>query len=268
MSTLRLASLGSSFAAGPGIAPQTERFALRSGSNYAQLLSQKLGAQLTDLSVSSATLKNVVSEAQTKNGKTYAPQVEGLACDVDIVMLIGGGNDIGYIGDVMSDTLRASFWGSILAFFLPKRNEGPVMEAEELKERFVEIIDRVRGIAPKSRVYLVEYLTLFGGNTRAGIDVAVDEKQMQCHKDIAAKLSDACRMAAKAREECCTLVPVAEKSWGNDLGSDEPWVEGFSFWGVLRGKAPFHPNAKGMKAVADILLGVLKGDYQDLARVD
>jgi hypothetical protein len=63
---LRIASLGSSFAAGPEIPPQIEPLAaMRSGQNYPHLLAQRLNAELTDLSVSGATLLNITVEPQS-----------------------------------------------------------------------------------------------------------------------------------------------------------------------------------------------------------
>ncbi len=53
---LHLTSLGSSFAAGPGITPKINRSAGRSGANYAALLAAKLHATHTDQTVSGATL--------------------------------------------------------------------------------------------------------------------------------------------------------------------------------------------------------------------
>ena len=50
-----VASLGSSFAAGPGIEPAADRAARRSARNYPHLLAARLGAELTDLTVSGAT---------------------------------------------------------------------------------------------------------------------------------------------------------------------------------------------------------------------
>ena len=257
----QIASLGSSFAAGPGIRPQISRAAHRSGANYAHLVAAHLNAQLIDLSVSSATLKNIISEPQTTwPSNTFPPQIEGLREDTDLVLLLGGGNDMGYVGGIMSDTLQMTFLGRIIAWLFPPTK--PVrLEAEEVKERFVEIIDLARKRAPGCKVLLVEYLTLFGGNAAPGVGLgkAWSEEKIEKHRAVAKTLSEAYRLAAKAREECCAIVGVAEASWEHDIGSEEPWVEG-SNWGVLwKRRAPYHPNAEGMKAVADMILEALKG---------
>src|SRR3954470_1574461 len=57
----RIAALGSSYAAGPGIEPVADRRAHRSARNYPQLLAERLGAALTDLTVSGATTETITS---------------------------------------------------------------------------------------------------------------------------------------------------------------------------------------------------------------
>ena len=101
MSRIKIAALGSSFAAGPSIDPVIDQAAMRSGRNYPHQLAEKLDADLVDLTVSGATLLNVLNEPQTtRSGEVFPPQLEGLPPDADIVTLTGGGNDLCY-GHVM-----------------------------------------------------------------------------------------------------------------------------------------------------------------------
>jgi len=258
MVALHIVALGSSFAAGPRIPPQINRSAGRSGANYAHLLADRLGARLTDLSVSGATLQNIISEPQATLRRTFAPQLSEFPTDVDVVTITAGGNDLNYVGGIMLDALNRSFFGRLLARFLPISNDQVSLEAEDVKERFIAIIDAIRKISPRCRIFLVEYLTLFGENTTPGVDISFDEARIKHYQNIAATLQTAYRLAAEARSECCKLVPIAELSQNHDIGSAEPWVEGSGFWMMLKGKAPFHPNAKGMQAVADVLYEELK----------
>lgn len=100
---LHLVALGSSFAAGPGIQPQASPLAAsRSKRNFVNLLSQKLpNSRVTDLTVSGATLLNLLVDAQVSGGTTFPPQLEGLPEDADVVMILGRGNDMSYIGDML-----------------------------------------------------------------------------------------------------------------------------------------------------------------------
>ena len=59
-----VASLGDSFAAGAGIQPMADRGARRSARNYPHLLAERLGARLTDLTVSGATTGTIIDIPQ------------------------------------------------------------------------------------------------------------------------------------------------------------------------------------------------------------
>jgi lysophospholipase L1-like esterase len=249
---LHIVALGSSFASGPGIPPQAFKAAGRSEKNYAHLIASRLNSPLTDLSVSGATLLNVLSEPQLFFGRRFAPQLASLPPDVDIVTITAGGNDLGYIGGVIFDTLLAKLLARMLSHFLPAPVPPPDLSGQDVADRFVAVIDKIRETAPTCRVYLVEYLTLFGRHAKPGADGSLDEEKIEKYKKIAAKLQAAYKLAAKARSGC-VLVPVGERSWDHGLGSEEPWVDGFSFAMWRKGKVPYHPNAKGMEAVAEML---------------
>ena len=257
---LHIVSLGSSFAAGPGIQPQALKAAGRSENNYAHLLAKRLDAQLTDLSVSGATLKNVLSEPQVLFGNHFEPQLNNFPQNVDIVNITGGGNDLGYIGAVMNATLQSYFVGRIVSRFLPIPAIQECQTAEDVAERFIAVIDKVREKSPQCRIYLLEYLTLFGPHTKPGVDVPFDTAKIEEFQTTASTLKTGYQLAAKARKGC-KVIPVGERSMEHGLGSEEPWVEGFGIGMLLSRKAPFHPNFSGMQAIADLLYQELKDDH-------
>lgn len=114
-----IAALGSSYAAGPGIPPIEDVAAMRSGANYAHLLAQRLGARLTDLTVSGATTETILDAPQTAwNGLRIPPQIGGLPADAELVTLTAGGNDLGFIGAAMAAAARAAGPGSEVAALL------------------------------------------------------------------------------------------------------------------------------------------------------
>jgi len=256
--TLHIAALGSSFAAGPGIPPRANRAAGRSGNNYPHILAKQLGAQLTDLTVSGATLKTILSEPQPSVLGAYfgifEPQIKGLPSDADIVTITAGGNDLGYIGGVIHDALKPSFFGRLLSRMIPPRKSD--VTAEDVAETFIAVVDEVRQTAPRSRVLLVEYLTLFGSDIKPGENTTLDEAQIRYHKSVAETLERAYGLVVEARP-WCEVVPVGKLSRGHGIGSEEPWVEGFSL-GVLWQGNMFHPNLKGMHGVADLIYEKLK----------
>ncbi|WP_041289427.1 hypothetical protein [Kribbella flavida] len=60
----RYVALGSSFAAGPGIAPEIDKAAGRSQRNYAHLVAERLELDLIDVTYSGATTAHLLSERQ------------------------------------------------------------------------------------------------------------------------------------------------------------------------------------------------------------
>ncbi|KAJ6153214.1 hypothetical protein N7497_007533 [Penicillium chrysogenum] len=221
---LKIASLGSSFAAGPDIPPQIEpRAALRSGQNYPHLLAQHLNADLTDLSVSGATLLNITVEPQaTPFNVTFPPQISDLPEDANIITLTAGGNDINYIGGMIADACDAELQSSI-----HKR-------------------------APGARIFLVEYLAVLGPGTQAGRDIPLTQERIQHYRGVADVLQHAYPVAVQGRTDWCETVPIHQLSQEHALGSKESWVGGFESGPLL------HPNLDGMKAVADILAETIR----------
>ena len=64
MAYSHMVSLGSSFAAGPGLEPIVNRPAMRSQHNYAHLVANQLGATLVDATVAGATTATILQKAQ------------------------------------------------------------------------------------------------------------------------------------------------------------------------------------------------------------
>ena len=133
---MRLISLGSSFAAGPGIPPQSNIDAGRSSNNYPNLFARKLNldpkdpVQFLDLTVSSATLLNLISDPQAAGSTTFPPQVDLLpdlapgddGSDVYIT-ITGGGNDLFYIGSMFAYTLKHTLWGRFVRWAMMTTKE-------------------------------------------------------------------------------------------------------------------------------------------------
>ncbi|KAI4720868.1 SGNH hydrolase [Aureobasidium sp. EXF-10727] len=250
-----IVNLGSSFSAGPGISPQINTAAARSAANFAHLLAKRLNADLTDLSVSGATLLNMTETPQIANGHTFPPQIQGIPQDADIVLVLGGGNDMSYVGGLFMEHT----W-MMTAFSVLNRVKGvsspptpsPANEQEVIR-RYGKVLDAIHAKAPKAQVIVVEYLTLLGPDTKPWVDVPFDAERLKHHQGVAAKLQSATRTVVEARSEWCKLIPMAELSKDHAIGSAEPWVFGCTAMEQLMGKTWYHPNGEGMKAVADVL---------------
>lgn len=255
---LHIVNVGSSFAAGPGIPPQIDSSAGRSGENYAHIVARRLDAKLTDLSVSGATLLNLLSEPQTSRGKTFAPQISEIPEDADIVLVLGGGNDIGYIGGLFVDSFRAYAAFRLLAGVYSwlagsAEQNTPTLTVDELAERYGTVLDAIHAKAPRAQVIAVQYLSLLGPDLEPGVDIPFDPSLVEGHKSKGLQVREATAQAIKGREQWCGMIAADEASRSHGLGSQEPWVNGFGLK-ELYSMCGYHPNAEGMKAVGNLIV--------------
>ncbi|WP_267347013.1 SGNH/GDSL hydrolase family protein [Sphingomonas sp. GM_Shp_2] len=246
---MRYVAIGSSFAAGPGVASSADTPAnrcARSNDNYPHLLARRLRLQLTDVSCSGATTAHVVGP-----WNELPPQLDALTSDTGLVTITIGGNDVGYIG-----TLGAA---SCRSFAVPppgapggKCPEPPrVSEADwtKLDGSLRQIIAEVRRRAPKARLVFVDYLSVLPAVGRCAA-TPMSAEQAGAGRAIATRLAAITRRAAaKGGAE---VLRASDVSQNHDACSAQPWVSGFP----LPGSAffvPYHPNAQGMAAIADRL---------------
>ena len=93
-------ALGSSFAAGLGLgprAPGSPFFFMRSINGYPQQLARMVDLSLVDASCSGATTRHVLH-----GGQFFQPaQIDMLVSTTELVTLTAGGNDVGYIRDLV-----------------------------------------------------------------------------------------------------------------------------------------------------------------------
>ncbi|KAJ6036308.1 hypothetical protein N7540_000587 [Penicillium herquei] len=272
---LRIVSLGSSFAAGPGINPQVEPLsAKRSGQNYPHLVAKELDAELTDLSVSGATLLNITTTPQNAifSKDVFEPQILSVPSDADIVTVTAGGNDIGYIGDMMLDAGKATTVGwaangiiqaakPLVSIFSRPAEKSTPLTPEALSQRLGETLDAIHERAPNARVYLVEYLAILGPITKPGVDIPFNQERIDHHSQVASALQNAFAVVADTRSEWCERIPIHELSSDHVLGSQEPWVGGFALSSLFRGGIVLHPNLDGMKAIANFLLLKIRQEF-------
>lgn len=249
---MRVVALGSSFAAGPGIEPIIDKGAMRSGRNYAHQLAAKLDADLTDLTVSGVTLLNVLNEVQEFRGNRFEPQLDSLPKDADIVTLTAGGNDLGYSKGMMLDS-ALSYTGPLQGFLRRQFVPGSAaVNGEQLKQRFLQVIDKIQEVAPKAKIYLVEYPSVFGDATIPGSGTPLSLDAIRKYRDLEAGLVAAYKGAANARPSV-ELIALSEESKGHEVGTAEPWMLGFTLSMFWQGLVPYHPNLDGHTAAAEIL---------------
>ena len=252
--SLRYVALGSSMAAGPGIRPKAAGApagAGRSAVNYAHLVAARLGHDLVDVTFSGATTAHVLTDGQ----RSAPPQVAALSGAEDLVTVTIGGNDVGYVPMLIAaglprwvrslPVLGAAIRGQLDADARDAalRGVGASLHAvgTELKRR-----------APHARVMFVDYLTLL---PPAGVPAhPYSEQHLEMGRHVADTLE---RLTEEAANDTgCDLVRASAASREHHAWSERPWTSRFAL--PLPGRvAPLHPNADGMRAVADLIVDQL-----------
>jgi lysophospholipase L1-like esterase len=242
----RYVALGSSMAAGPGIRPQVRGApfgSARSARNYAHLTAEQLNLDLVDVTFSGATTAHVLSERQ----RGAPPQIDALDGSEELVTVTIGGNDVGYVPVLMAATLPrpARLLPAIGALFDRAARDRAL---NGVGDSLRSIGTAIRARAPRARVVFVDYLTLMPPDGVAAPPLSAADADLGRH--IAARLEEATAAAAQATG--CELVRAGQASRDHHPWSAEPWTVGAG-WPLPWRPAPFHPNAAGMRAVANLI---------------
>jgi lysophospholipase L1-like esterase len=246
-----MAALGSSYAAGPGIAPVLDWKAMRSGRNYAHVAAARLGARLTDLTVSGAVTANILDTPQRVLLRSFAPQLDGVPAGADLVTVTAGGNDLGYI-KAAAGACSAAVVGAVTRGRIrvePDDIPAPAPAAVEAAAHgLTRIVEALARRCPGARVILVDYPPLFGDPTLPQIDAPLTAVQVTALRALYDGVVAAFVQAAEISG--ATLVQASALGRGHELGSADPWVSGFHLAG--RGSlSSLHPNAAGMRAIGE-----------------
>ncbi|MCQ8242433.1 SGNH/GDSL hydrolase family protein [Rhizosaccharibacter radicis] len=250
---VRYVSMGSSYAAGPGVGlpDPGSGGCQRSWSNFARLVAASNRLDLVDVACSGATTRNILEEGQ----HGFAPQIEAVTPGTRLVTILIGGNDVAYIPNLLA--LSCLDGGGT--------DCGPVVSDAEVDRRFALLPDALRAVigavrarAPGAQIVLVGYLPSVPA-TGAGICAAVP-----------LSLADAARIRSVAERLARVIggvadaagVPVVRASLigtGHDACSIRPFVAGAHPPRHPGWAAPvaYHPDQAGMNAVARALDHIL-----------
>ena len=239
------AAMGSSYAAGAGIGPlqpgSAER-CNRNTSNYASLLAARLQLRLTDTSCSGATTAHVLDRWDE-----LPPQIEAVTADTRLVTITVGGNDLNFMGWLFSGSCRAG----VSPF------PGPCREASEpsdaayaaLESRLLTIAQEVRRRAPNARLVFVQYVRLISSQPCEREPLSPGDAAVASR--IAARLAEVTRNAA--RKGGAMVLAADTASQDHTPCSATPWANGLTADHDYRLGAPWHPNAAGHAAIAEML---------------
>jgi lysophospholipase L1-like esterase len=248
--TGRYVALGSSMAAGPGIRPRAPGAPWgsgRSARNYAHLVAERLNLDLVDVTFSGATTANVLAERQ----RGAPPQIDALDGSEVLVTITIGGNDVGYVPLLMAAALASRVRPARL---LPPI--GALLDRDAREQALGQVGDSLRAVgaamrrrAPQARVVFVDYLTLLPPDGASAAPLSAADADLGRH--VAGRLEECTAAAAAATG--CDLVRAAAASRDHHPWSNDPWTVGAA-WPLPWRPAPFHPNAAGMRGVADLIV--------------
>jgi lysophospholipase L1-like esterase len=251
----RYVAMGSSFAAGPGIGrrvPGSPRAAGRSSGNYAHLVARRLGLHLEDVTFSGATTRDILTAAASGR----PGQIEAVTWPTKLVTVTGGGNDVGFAPFILLSSLP----GIVRAVPVVRRRLRSFADPDLTEQRFqtlgenlLEIAAQVRHRVPGCTLVFVDYLTVLPPDAATPTGV-LPASAAGWGRAVARELSDVTRAAAE--QSGSVFVPASVASADHHAWSAAPWTRRFHLG--LRGGAPYHPNAAGMAAVADLVAGAVQ----------
>lgn len=250
----RYVALGSSMAAGPGIRPRAADAPWRAGRsarNYPHLVAERLDLELVDVTYSGATTAHVLGDRQ----HGAPPQIDALDGSESVVTVTIGGNDVGYIPLLMAASVpnlarHVPVLGTRIGELLdPAARDAALAQA---CDALCAVGAALRGRAPHARIFFVDYLTVLPPSGTRAAPLSAQNAELGRH--VAATLERLTAEAAAATG--CDVVRVAAGSRDHHAWSADPWT---TKPGVpLPGRpAPLHPNAAGMRAVADLVAAQL-----------
>ncbi|HEX8445219.1 MAG TPA: SGNH/GDSL hydrolase family protein [Sphingomonas sp.] len=239
-------AMGSSFAAGPGIAPMAQPGDRcgRSTGNYAHQLARLRRLELIDVTCSGATTEHILGPWQD-----VPPQINAVTRDTALVTITIGGNDVGYIGGLS--------WAACSRLPADRRDprckEAPAVTEQAWQSLAVSlrrVVSETRARAPSARIVLVDYLTVLPP-TGTCARIAMPADAAVASRAVATRL--AALTASVARAAQVDVLRASRLSAGHGACAPDPWTSGFPSPDGPPVMVPFHPNLAGMTAVAQAL---------------
>jgi len=238
-------ALGSSFAAGPGVATQLGTCG-RSDNNYSHLVAAQLGLTLTDVSCNGATTANIVS---TRQGEA-ALQIDAVSSDTALVTVTIGGNDISYTSSTFAcaGTAASERCTANLDQAAINRAVG------QLSTKLGEMLDAVQSKAPQATIVLVTYPRVFPVNAISCSELQLSREDTTYLAALGQQLEDAFVSATSNRPSLIADSYIRAQGHG-PCAPSERWVNGAT---VEEDGIRFHPTAKGHIEMARLVIEALE----------
>ncbi|MEI5035169.1 SGNH/GDSL hydrolase family protein [Streptomyces sp. S1A(2023)] len=247
-------ALGDSIASAPFVIPTdpSNPGCLRSLANYPHIAAKALGAQLTDVSCSGATIEDFSAPQAVGTPAQYA----ALKPDTDLVSLTIGANDTG---------LPAAALGCVnllpepLGISCAKKNTQDGTDLIDTRidawaPKFAAVLNEIHRRSPQAKVFVVSGGSYIrpGGCFPTQPVWGKDATYLQNKADHLAKTTQ-----QTADTHDATFVSATPPTAGHDIcaAPADRYIEGFV---PTSPAAPLHPNAKGSAAIGSTLATAMK----------
>lgn len=241
--------MGASFASGPGI-PGSERGSPgacgRSTSSYPNVLARRFALSLRDVTCQGATTADVLTEEQ--DGQP--PQIAAIRAGTDLVTVTVGGNDVGYLASLINYSCATSGGSQCTKVNRSAMNR----KLTYIRSRIGKIAREIQRRAPRSRILLVDYLTILPASGRACPGVPLTPDQVAFELTVADRLNTAIRQAAADTGAQLVEASAASRDHNHACGP-HPYIEKYK---PGRHRTSYHPNGAGMAKVADLIADQLR----------
>ncbi len=242
-------NLGSSFAAGSGTGAPPEGAPARchqSIVNYAHLLAARLNLALRDASCGGATSAHLLGA-----WNELPPQIDAVTPETRLVTITVGGNDLAYTGNLIAASCEPGEVLRAAGMTVPCPAPFPVAAdaAERLEQNLVQAVREIRRRAPQARVVLIQYVTLVPQTQCA--NSRLTEEEATALRAVGVNLAAITTRAAT--ETGATVLRVDELSRDHTTCDADAWSLGFPRDYQESQGAPWHPNRRGMEAIAQQL---------------
>jgi len=249
----RYVAMGSSFAAGAGIAPLKQAAPVRCGrseASYATLLAKRLDLALEDVTCGGATTAHILGP-----WSELPPQIDAVTPETRLVTITIGGNDLGHVMNLMAASCPPEGWthqGRTMP--CPPTRIPQAADYARLEGQLRAIVQAVRVRAPQARVVFVQYVRMVP-------DAPCPALRLSGEGAMASRVTgeQLARVTARAAAaEGAQVLAADELSRAHTPCDAEPWSAGPVPLGP-QAPTPWHPNAAGHAAIADALAEMLGG---------
>ncbi|MFI7047281.1 SGNH/GDSL hydrolase family protein [Streptosporangium sandarakinum] len=252
-------ALGDSAASGPLVPNQVlpDLGCWRSDRNYAHLTARAIGASVfRDVTCSGADTRDMYAPQGTDLG-SVPPQLDALSADTTLVTVQIGANDVGLTGFIEDclNLLPPPVGDACNDDYVVNGQDSWRVKTDALRPKLTTLAADIRARAPRARIFMVGYGTYAPPNgcyPRVPI-IPSDANYVRATLQYFNRM-----LAEQAAAAGIGFIDLQTPSVGHDpcAAANTRWIEPYV---PASPAAPFHPNERGMRGFADVVIPAVSG---------